>query len=73
MKRITWLHEVVYTTAGKAPSYGDMSLLLFVQGYSIVKKGVKEGVRTKMNSHLEELMGDTELYGWEIVRVYHAV
>ena len=40
-------------------------MTLFVQGYLIVMKGEKEAVRAKMTSHLEDLMGDVELYGWE--------
>ena len=36
-------------------------------------KGEKETVRVKMASHLEDLMGDAEIYGWEKVRAYHGV
>ena len=35
--------------------------------------GKKETVRAKMASHLEELMGNLELYGWERVRTYYGV
>ena len=30
-------------------------------------------VKAKMASHLEELMGNAELYGWERVRAFHGV
>ena len=33
----------------------------------------KDSVREKMTSHLEELMGDARLYGWDSVRAYHMV
>ena len=36
-------------------------------------KDEKEAVRAKMASHLEDLMEDVELYGWERVRAYHIV
>ena len=36
-----------------------------IGGYLIVMKGEKEAVRAKMASHLDDLMGDVELYVWE--------
>ena len=43
----------------------------FVQVYLIIMRSEKETIRAKMASHLEELMGDAKLYGWNMVRVYH--
>ena len=73
VKRITWLHEVVYMAAGKSVAYEELSIPLVVQGYLIIMRGEKDAVRAKMASHLEELMGDLELYGWDRVRAYHGV
>ena len=70
VKRITCLHEVIYTLAGK---YEELSIPLVVQGYLIVMKAETVAVRAKMATHLQELMGDTEIYGWERVRAYHGV
>ena len=63
----------MYTAAGKASSYDDIPLSLFVQGYLIIMRGKKEGIRARMALHLGDLMGDAELYGWARVRTYHAV
>ena len=59
--------------ARKPAAYEELLIPLFVQSYLIVMRGEKEGVRAKMASHLEDLMGDSELYGWERVRAYHGV
>ena len=74
VNRITWLDEVVYTSVGKLASYEELSIPLFVQVYLIiVMKSEKETVRAKMASHLEDLMGDVERYGWERFRAYRGV
>ena len=65
-KRIIWPHEVVYTATGK-----ELPIPPFVHGYILVMQGEKELVRAKMASHLEDLMGDLEIYGWERVRASH--
>ena len=70
---MTWLHEVVHTVAGKPAVYDDISMPLFVQGYLIVMEDEKEAVRDQMASHLQDLMSDSELYGWNKVQTYHAV
>ena len=59
--------------AEKPVTYEELSKPLFVQGYLIVMRSEKETIRAKMASHLEELIGDTKLYGWENVRAYHGV
>ena len=33
----------------------------------------KSSVHPLMAQHLQELMGDTELYGWEFVRAFHTI
>ena len=64
-KCVTWPHEVVYTMDRKAAVYSEISVLLFVQTYLSITGGEKERVRAKMASHLKDIMGDSELYGWE--------
>ena len=66
-------HELIYTAAGKPLAYEELSIPHFVQGHLIVMRGKKETITAKMASHLEELMGDSELYGWERVRAYDGV
>ena len=34
--KVTWLHDVVYTSEGNPASYQDLTMPLFVQGYRIV-------------------------------------
>ena len=53
--------------------YDNISMASFVQGYLIVTEGEKEAIRSKMAIHLKDLMFDSELYGWDKVRAYHAV
>ena len=62
-KHVTWPHVVVYTMAGKVAVYDYISMPLFIQGYLIVMEGEKEAVKTQMNSHLNDLMADSELHG----------
>ena len=73
MKRITWPYEVVYSAPRKPAAYEELSIPLFMQGYLIVMKGEEEAIRSKMATHLEELMCYAELYGWKRVRLYHGV
>ena len=70
---MTWPHEVIYSMAGKPAAYEDLSIPMFVQGYRIVMKGDVGAIMEKMATHLDELMNDAELYGWERVRAYHRV
>ena len=44
-----------------------------MSGYLAVLETVKPTHKPLMTKHLEELMADAELYGWESVRAYHAV
>ena len=38
-----------------------------------VMEAEKPAIRPLMATHLQELMGDAELYGWESVRTFHVV
>ena len=53
--------------------YDKISLVLFVNSYMLVMEVENLAVRPHMVHHLQEVMSDTELYGWERVCVFHAV
>ena len=56
---MVWPHEVVYTTAGQAAVHADMCIMLFISEYL----AEKPAIHLVMTCHLQELMGDAELYG----------
>ena len=73
LKRITWPHdEVVYDNAGEPAVYEEMHPVLFGNRYLMVMERESEPVKIIMLAHLQELMEDLEVYGWEVVRAYHA-
>ena len=53
--------------------YDDLSIALFISGYLEVMDLEKPSLRQFMDSLLQELIADTELYGWKPVRAYHAI
>ena len=73
LKRTTWPHEVEYTSTGKPTAYEDMSVASCVLGYITIMSAEDNSIRGKMLQHLEELMGDVGLYGWEHVHAYHVI
>ena len=73
VKRITWQHGVVHFAARKLAGYEDLSIPMFVQGYLIIMKDEEEAIKDKMATHLEELICNAQLYGWEGVRAFHGV
>ena len=70
-KRITWPHEVIYTSQGEPAIYEELSAVLFINGYLTVLVEYTEEVKGHMLWHLQELMEDAEFYGWRSVRDYH--
>ena len=62
-----WPHEIVYSVDGKHAGYEDLTIPMFVQGYLLIMKGEGEPIKDKMATHLEELMCDAQLYGWQRV------
>ena len=44
--------------------YDELSLSLFVKRYLTTMKREEGATKDKMASHIEELMEDSELYGW---------
>ena len=71
--KVTWPHEVVYTSEGNPASYQDLTIPLFVQGYLIVMELEQGPVKKLMSTHLQDLMSDTQWYGWDKVRTFHGV
>ena len=45
---------------------------LFVHGYLIMVEGEREAFKANMATHLKDLIGDTERYGLDRVKAYHA-
>ena len=63
--RINWPHEGVFTADGKPTVYEDLTLMAFVWRYLMVfSMKMDTRVKAHMPQHLEELMEDTDLYGW---------
>ena len=63
---------MVYTSAGQPAMYDDMSANLFVTGYLTVMAEEIHEVKPYI-IHIQVLMEDVKLYGWEPVRAYNAV
>ena len=57
---------------GQAPVYKDMSLALFSNGYLAIVVEESNSVRNIMLMHLQELFEDVKIYGWMVLREYHA-
>ena len=62
-----------YTTAGQAAVHDDIFIMLFISEYLAVIEAEKPAIYPVMTWHLQESMGDSELYGWEPVRAFHAI
>ena len=73
VRQLPWPHKLVYTVVRKSEAYQDISIPLFVQGYLVIMEGEEGAIRQRMASHLEELMSDAELYGWECTRTFHGI
>ena len=70
---VTWPDDPGYTTKGQPPMYDTIFMPLFISSYMQVMEAEKPAVRPLMATHMVELMCDAELYGWEHVRIFHAV
>ena len=57
---------------GQPAEYDQLSVTLFVSGYSMIIASEKKSVRPYMLQHLEDLMEDVELYSWETVLAFGA-
>ena len=56
VRKVTLLHKVVSTMAGKPTTYQDISIPLFSQGYMIILEGEQEAIKLRMASHLKEII-----------------
>ena len=68
-----WPHEMVCSTQSKAPVYEEMSLASFTSEYLgivVEEKGSPTG--EVMLRYLRDLLQDVDVYGWRVVREYHA-
>ena len=54
-------------TPGQPAVYEEMSAVLFVNGCLTVMAGESDEVKHPMFQHLQELMEDSEVCGWESV------
>ena len=71
--KVDWPHEFVYSADSKPAKYESLFVPLFVSRYVKIMAIQKPDVMALMSSHLTELMADTELYGWEAVKAFHAI
>ena len=73
VNKVTWPHKVIYTSAGELASDQDISIPKFVHGDLILMEGEEMTIKERIASHLQELMSDAELYGWECTRAFHSI
>ena len=71
VRKVAWLHEVVYTAAGKPASYQDISIPQSVHGYMIIMEGEEVAIKERLVSHIK-FMSDAKLYSWEC-RAFHGI
>lgn len=45
-------------------------MVLLVSGYLAMVEQEKESIKPLMTHHLQEVLADAKLYGWELVRAY---
>ena len=73
VRKVTWLHEVVYTLEGKPAAYQDISVPLFVPGYLITMDSQDTTTKHRMVEHLQDLMSDAEMYGWDRTKAFNGL
>ena len=73
VKRIPWPHEGLYSADGKLATYGNLTFTALVRGYLMVLD-IEPDTKTKglLSHHLEDLIEDSEQYGWPRVQAFHA-
>ena len=70
---VEWLHKVIYTSTGRYAKYGQLSIMLFISRYLVVMSAAKESVWLYMIQHLQDIMGDKHIYGWESIWSFHTI
>ena len=63
---------MVFTNQRQPPVYGEMSLALFINGYLAILAEEADTNKSHVLSHLQELMENSEVYGWRVARDFHA-
>ena len=63
LRKVTWHHELTYSTWVQLHAYENLSVHRFVSGYLAVIDTAKPTQKPLMMKHLKELMSDAELYG----------
>ena len=72
-RKLVLPHKVIYTSTGRPAEYDQFSIPLFVSEYLPVMLAKKEPMRPYVMQHLQDIMADVELYGWESIRAFHAL
>ena len=62
VKRVKGLREMVFTSQGQIPVYGEMSLACFINIYLAILAEETDTTKSHMLTHLQELMEDSEVY-----------
>ena len=62
----------MYTAVWQPTIYEELSIPL-VSMYLTILDNVKLALKPAVTKHLNELMDEAELYGWEPVQAYHAI
>ena len=73
LRKVVWLHKVIYTALGRPAEYHHLSIPFFISRYLSVMAAEKESVQSYMIQHLQDIMGDAELYGSGSILAFHAV
>ena len=72
INQVTWPHKLIYTPSGQPVIYNQLNSVAFLIGYLAVMVLESDQVKEGMLAHLQEMMQDGEVYGWSMVRSYHA-
>ena len=67
LQKVTCAPELVYTWGMQPTAYADLSIALFVSGYLAVMEMEKQSIKPLMAHHLQELLADVDLRGWDPV------
>ena len=73
LHNIIWLHEMVHRAEEQLAVHDHISISLFISSYMQVMEAEKQAFRPLIANHIVELMGDAELYDWELVCAFPIV
>ena len=70
---VAWPHFYVYRADNTPATYDNLSMCEFVHGYLtlIAESAPKE--QPVLQAHLRELMEDSTVYKWSVIRTYHSI